>query len=73
MIITIVLVKKLLFCCLKMEGVGVYVATIHDKNANSFKLSYDHFPSYLILFQATYFSLILHLRSITKGYFLHFV
>ena len=27
------LVKKLLFCCLKMEGVGVYVATIHDKNA----------------------------------------
>ena len=47
------LVKKLLFCCLKMEGVGVYAATIHDKNANSFKLSHDRFPSYLILFHST--------------------
>ena len=46
--------KKLLVCCLKMEGVGVYVTTIHDKDANSFKLSYDRFPSYLILFHSTF-------------------
>ena len=35
-----------------MEGVGVYVATIHNKNANSFKLSHDRFPSYLVLLQS---------------------
>ena len=29
-----------------MEGVGDYVTTIHDKNANNFKLSHDCFPSY---------------------------
>ena len=39
-------VKKLLLCSLKMEGVGDYVTTIHDKNANNFKLSHDRFPSY---------------------------
>ena len=36
-----------------MEGVGVYAATIHDKNANSFKLTHDHFALYLILFHST--------------------
>ena len=36
-----------------MEGIGVYVATIHDKNANSFKLSHDRFALYLILFHST--------------------
>ena len=29
-----------------MEGVGDYLTTIHDKNANNFKLSRDRFPSY---------------------------
>ena len=48
---------ELLFCCLKMEGVGVYVATIHNKNASSFKLSHDRFPLYLILFYSSFFSL----------------
>ena len=37
-----------------MERVKVYATTIHDKNANSFKLSHDRFPSYLILFHSTF-------------------
>ena len=39
-------VKKLLLCSLKMEGLWDYVTTIHNKNANNFKLSHDRFPSY---------------------------
>ena len=42
-----------------MEGVGAYVATIHDKNANSFKLHckpwsfpfvFDPIPLYIFSF-----------------------
>ena len=42
-----------------MEGVGVYVTKIKDKNVNSFKESYDIFFSYLILIHSTF--LVLHL------------
>ena len=45
-------VKKLLLCSLKMEGVGNYVTTIHDKNANNFKLSHDRpIPLYISSFK----------------------
>ena len=35
-----------------MEGVGNYVTTIHDKNANNFKLSHDRpIPLYISSFK----------------------
>ena len=42
-----------------MEGVGVYVTTIDDKNVHSFKESHDICPSYLTLIPSTF--LVLHL------------
>ena len=42
-----------------MEGVGVYVTTIDDKNVHSFKESHDIFPSYLTFIHSTF--LVLHL------------
>lgn len=42
-----------------MEGVGVYVTKIHDKNVNSFKESHDIFLLYLILIHSTF--LFLHI------------
>ena len=50
---TITIVKNFLFCCLKMEEVGVYVTTIHDKNTdsfNSFSLVFDPIPLYMCSF-----------------------
>ena len=52
-----------------MQGVGVYITTIHDKSAISFKKGHDRFPSCLTLIHSTI--LVLHLLSINKGIFLN--
>ena len=54
MIMTIVFSEKVIILLFKDGGRWVYVATIHDKNTNSFKLSHDRFALYLILFRSTY-------------------
>ena len=50
-----------------MEGIGVYVTKIHDKNVNSFKESHDIFLLYLILIHSTF--LFLHIIINKQRYF----